>query len=278
MHKYLYWIWVLFLAMTIGVGLLWAKTPSQPESQAIANTEQPIEFSPGLGQYHYEIRWGPKRVAKVTISIERQGEEYALRVDQKSTKFIDRMYRVRYRGETRINAADLSPVESVIEEEVKRRKKVQKAEYDSETGSVTVTETRSRRNRSDEKTKVYELRSDTEIVDLFSAIFLAQSLDWQEGERHTFTVFIGPKLYQVALDCLGQRTYKLGDKTIPVWVIRPAIKKTTEKKASPLHKNTKLYLSADETNALVKIKSELGIGTVKFRLVRHQRDEDHVKR
>ena len=266
MRQYLYRIWVLSLAMTIGVGLAWAKTPPQSGPQAIADAERPIEFSPGLGQYHYEIRWGPKQVAEVIINIERDGDAYVLRVDQKSTKAIDRIYRVRYRGETRINVTDLSPVESVIEEEVKKRKKVQKAQYGPNSGSVTVTETRSRLNRSDERTKVYELRSDTEIVDLFSAIFLAQSLDWQEGERHTFMVFIGQKLYQVALDCLGPGTYTLGDQTIPVWEIRPYVRNATENKASRLHKNTKLYLSADETNALVKIKSELGIGTVKFTL------------
>jgi len=260
---------VLFVIAIGAVGVT-SGTPARAADRNAAGTDPDLEFQPRLGSYHYEIHWGPKRVARVTIRIELEGDQYVLRADQKSTKFIDRIYRVRYRGETRIKVADLSPVESLIEEEVRKKKKVQEAQYDPQTGKVRVTETRSRSDDSAQTTKVYELQDDTGVVDLFSAIFLAQGCQWETGERHTFMIFIGRKTYHVILDCIGQGTYKLENRQLPVWIIRPHARKTTDNKASSDLEKTTIYLSADNSNSIVKIKSTLGIGTVRFRLIKHQ--------
>lgn len=226
-------------------------------------------FHPRLGEYHYEIVWGKSRVATGIISIQREGDFYVLKADQQTTKFIDRIYRVRYRGETHISAADLSPTASVIEEQIKKETKVQTAEYDAQTGAVKVEEKSSGRKEPEVRTKTYELSSDTGIVDVFSATFLARSFDWKVGKEHQFMVFTGEKQYHVTMDCIGKSTYELDGHIIPVWVIQPGIRKTTKTEPYRVHEKTRIYIAADESKDIVKIKSQPGIGTVKLRLVKY---------
>lgn len=236
-----------------------------PEQDAQRAVQTGVDFQPRLGDYHYEISWAFKRVATGVISIRREGDHYVLTSDQRTTKLIDRTYRVRYRGETRIDAAALTPSESVIEEEVKKRRKVQKATYDPVSGSVSVEETRTKGKRVE--TKTYELQSDTAIMDLFSSLFLARSFDWDIGERHAFQVFIGEKQYAVALDCIGRSTYELEGKNIPVWVIQPFFRKLTDE--TPSSRKHRIFIAADESKDIVKVESQPGIGTVTLRLVRY---------
>lgn len=268
------WTRVFYPALMVFVVISVTRYPAlaaaQPEQDDRAVAATGVEFQPRLGEYHYEVTWGRTRVATATVIIERDGDHYRLQADQKTTDFIDRIYRVRYRGETHIKVEDLLPVDSVIEEEVKKRQKRQEARYNSETGSVAVVETRSMKNQSTVEKNEYELQSDTGIVDIFSAIFLARSFDWQIGERHEFQVFIGTKQYQVTMDCIGVSTFVLDDDTIPVWVIRPDVRKKTEDRKSSVHHETRIYISADESKDIVKIKSKPGIGTVKLRLVKYK--------
>lgn len=241
---------------------------THPEQDNRPEARTASAFHPRLGEYHYEIVWGKSRVATGSISIQREGDVYVLKADQQTTKFIDRIYRVRYRGETHISATDLSPTASVIEGQIKKEKKVQTAEYDAQTGAVKVEEKSSDNETQEVETKTYELSSDSGIVDVFSATFLARSFDWEVGKEHQFMVFTGEKQYHVTMDCIGKSTYELNGHIIPVWVIQPGIRKTTKEEPYRMHEKTRIYIAADESKDIVKIKSQPGIGTVKLRLVK----------
>ena len=98
----------------------------QLEQNDQAAAETGVEFQPRLGDFHYEIHWAKTRVATGIVTISKEGEYFRLTADQKTTDFIDRIYRVRYQGETRIKVQSLSPSESFIQEEIKEDKRVQK--------------------------------------------------------------------------------------------------------------------------------------------------------
>ncbi len=242
----------------------------QQEQNHQAAVETGVEFQPRLGEFHYEIHWEKTRVATGIVTISKEEEYFRLTADQKTTKFIDRIYRVRYQGETRIKVQSLSPSESFIQEEIKEDKKVQKIRYDARTGTAQVEEVRSQNNRTPEEKKTYELQDDKGIVDVFSAIFLTRSFDWSPGERHQFLIFVGDKEYQVTLECIGKTTLTVDGYVVPVHVIRPGIRRTNEENESPLHRKTRIYISADESRDIVKIKVQPGIGTVKLKLVKFQ--------
>lgn len=244
----------------------------QPEQDDKAAAATGVEFQPRLGTFHYEIHWVKTRVATSTVTIEQDGEFFRLTADQKSTKFLDRIYRIRYRGTTQVKVQDLSPDESIIHEEVKKRKKKQETSYDAQSKTATVVETRSNDDQTVVEKKTYELKTDSGIVDVFSAIFLARSFDWSVGERHQFLIFIGDKQYQVTMDCIGKRNLSVADTVIPVYIIRPGTRRTDKAKESKIANKTRIYISADESRDIVKVKSESGFGSVYLRLVKYQED------
>ncbi|BCS96349.1 hypothetical protein DSLASN_19810 [Desulfoluna limicola] len=258
---------LMLLILVVAAPLIAA---AQPEQDDVAAAATGVEFQPRLGDFHYDIHWGIKRVASGVISVSRDSDHYVLTLHKKTTDAIDLVYRVRYRGETRIKAEDLSPDHSILSEEVKKKKKIQDARYDPATGSVSVVETRSKLKTSGgDKVKEFDLESDIGIFDAFTAIFLARSFDWQLGESHQFSVFIGQKEYDVSLDCIEKMKMDLPIGNIPVWVIRPTVVKRDDGKESSGGENTLMYLSADESKDIIKIKTKLGIGSVELRLVKY---------
>jgi hypothetical protein len=268
-RRFLCWLTVS-LTLFAGCASIPAFAYDQPEQDDKAAAATGVEFQPRLGTFHYEIQWVKTRVATSTVTIERDGEFFRLTADQKSTKFLDRIYRIRYRGATQVNVQDLSPDESIIHEEVKKRKKKQETSYDAQSKTATVVETRSKNDQAAVQKKTYELKTDSGIVDVFSAIFLARSFDWSVGERHQFLIFIGEKQYQVTMDCIGMSKLSVVDTVIPVYIIRPGIRRTDKAKESKIAKKTTIYISADESKDIVKVKSESGYGTVYLRLVEYQ--------
>ncbi len=244
----------------------------QPEQDDAAAARTGIEFQPRPGTYHYEIKWGKMRAATGIITIKKEDDCYILSADQRTTPAIDRIYRVRYRGETRIKTGSLTPVSSIIEREIKTKGKRQEASYEAETGVVNVVETRTKKNERPEKAS-YQIQSDTAVVDLFTAVFLARSFDWEAGESHNFEVFIGRKKYRVILDCIGKDTIKVMGEDLSVWVLSPGVRKYGELKEKPIYRKTRIYISADEYKDIVKIKTRPGfIGTVKLILVKYKEE------
>lgn len=261
---------ILILVLTGGM-LHTSKAPSlgQPEQDEQAAAATGIEFQPRLGEYHYDIIWGANTVGKGVIYVEREDDHYLITADQKTTGLIDRIFKLRYRGETRIKKEDLLPVEATIEEENRKRKKIQEVQYGDKTDAVKVVETKSKKKSRKMEKKEYEFFSDTGVVDIFSAIFLARSFDWEVGERHAFSMFLSSEQYDVTLDCIGITTLDISEEQVPVWIIKPSAGKVSEEGKESLHEDTLVYLSIDESKDLVKVKTRLGIGDVKLRLVKY---------
>jgi len=245
---------------------------AQPEqNDEIAETTG-VEFQPRLGEYHYDITWGENPVGTGIISIDQEGDSYVLKARSKTVGLIDKIYRLRYLGETRISEANLSPISATVVEENKKRKKVQEIQYPepAESGPVKMTETRYPGKKEGSITsQVYEFLSDTGVIDIYSAIFLARSFDWEKDERQEFSVIIGSKQYKVTLNCLGMTDLKVGKETVPVWVIRPLIEKIPKDSKPSPKRDMDVYLSADESRDLIRIKVKLGFGSVKLHLVKY---------
>ena len=82
-------------------------------------------------------------------------------------------------------------------------------------------------------------------------------------------VFIGEKQYAVVLDCIGKDAIEIEGNRHPVWVIQPGIRKSTETQPSSVSQKTRVFIAADESRDIVKIKTQPGIGTVTLRLVKY---------
>ncbi len=262
--------WTIVLIGLV-IGARGATFASQPPEQNPEVVSGPVnEFNPRLGTFYYVIQWADSKVADATITIERDGDYYRMVADEETTKFLDRIYRIRYRGETVIRVDDLVPVEAVINEEHGKKKTTEQIRYDAE-GKAEVVVSKKEPD-SPVKQEAYLINEDTFAIDMFSAIFLARSFDWQENESQQFDVFSGRKRYLLTLDCIGKTVFREGDIKIDAWVIRPGVLKQNDPDAKTRHSKARVYLSADESRDLLKIKSKIGFGTVKMKLLRYEPD------
>ena len=238
-----------------------------PEQDVPRAEEQAVEFSPRMGTFYYVIEWGGSKAADARVSVKREGDFYRMIADQETTPFIDRIYRIRYSGETLIEAEDLLPKKTLIKGEFGRRTRVDEIHY-GEDGGVEAVVTKSK-PRSSPKREVYEIDAETFAIDVFAAVFLARSFDWQEGESQHIEIFNEDKHHLITLDCLGQSIFEEGDIRTTAWVIRPGAHNLDNPKAETTYSKTRIYLSADESRDLLKIKTKLGFGTIKMTLVEY---------
>lgn len=264
--RFMPWVLVM-IGLVIGAqGAAFALQPPEQNPEAVSGSVS--EFNPRLGTFYYVIHWAKSRVADATITIERDGDYYRMVADEETTKFLDRIYRVRYRGETVIRAEDLVPVETVIKEEVGKKKTTEQIRYDAEGKAEVVV--RKKEPDAPVRQEAYLINEETFAIDMFSAIFLTRSFHWRENESQQFDVFSGKKRYLVTLDCIGKTVFQEGDIKIDAWVIRPGVLKQNDPDAKTRHSKARVYLSADESRDLLKIRTKIGIGTVKMKLLRYE--------
>jgi hypothetical protein len=237
----------------------------RPEQALKAGDAPAVLFNPHLGTYHYEIKWGALPVATATITVQKDGAYYRLKADQKTTGLIDRIYSLRYLGETMVRGEDLSPLEVVIEEQKGKQKRTLKARY-LEGLPIEAVETLTK-GKAPPETNAYQISTEPYALDMYSAIFLVRSFDWRQGKSQQFEVFTGEKRYAVTMECIGRGVFKLDEKEIPSWVIRPSVLKLGDPNAKPRHTKAHIYLSADESRELLKIKTDIGMGALVWKLV-----------
>ena len=258
---------LVVIGLVIGTrGSTVASQAPERNPEVVSRTAQ--EFNPRLGTFYYVIHWADSKVADATITIDRDGDYYRMVADEETTKFLDRIYRIRYRGETIIRAEDLVPVEAVIKEERGKKKTTEQIRYDAQgKAEVVVSE---KEPDAPIKQEAYLINEETFAIDMFSAIFLARSFDWQENESQQFDVFTGKKRYLVTLDCIGKTVFLEGDIRIDAWVIRPGVLKQNDPNAKTRHSEARVYLSADASRDLLKVKTNVGLGTVKMKLIAYE--------
>jgi len=264
--RFMPWALVL-IGLVIGArSATFALQPPERNPEVVSDLVS--EFTPRLGTFYYVVHWADSKVADATITIERDGDYYRMIADEETTKFLDRIYRIRYRGETVIRAEDLVPVETVIDEERGKKKTTEQIRYDGD-GKAEVVVSKKEPDAPVQQ-EAYLINEETFAIDMFSAIFLARSFDWQENESQQFDVFSGKKRYLVTLDCIGKTVFQEGDIKIDAWVIRPGVLKQNDPDAKTKHSEARVYLSADESRDLLKIKTKIGLGTVKMKLLRYE--------
>ena len=254
------WIAAVFITL-LGSVSVQAQASGLEEAKLSAEASN---FQPRLGTYYYKIKWGSMEAAEAKISMQAEGEFYRIVADAKPTEFIDNIYRIRYRGEGVINAEDYTAVETIFEDRTRSREIRTEIHYrdSGEIEAVTV----KKKKQKPPKTKVRKFEPQGEVLDAFSAVFLALSFDWRVGLSEQFEVFTGKKNYLVTLVCVGTTPVEHREKDIACWVVVPTVVDTQKPDKKPKFTRTKIYISADPSRAVLKVKTKAGIGTVKAKL------------
>lgn len=218
-------------------------------------------FRPPLGTYEYKVTWQGIPAATLTLSVEEEGLRYRVVASAKTYKAIDLFYRLRYRGEALVSAIDLLPLETRIHSAENSRVKEARISFlpngdiDSEWEYVG------------KEKKEFHFNSGNFTLDPFSAAFIARSLTWQKGETKELDAFNGKSRYLVSLTAVDKVKMKVNSNPVDVWVISPKVKNLTSPGSNKKLREAKIYITADESRQLLKIKSEVFIGSVNTTLV-----------
>jgi len=208
------------------------------------------------------VSWQGIPAAEAKLTVDRDGEYYRVDSSARTNSFIDMFYRLRYWAKALVGVKDLRPKFSVSFSRENSRQK------DSEilflpNGVVNAV----RRETGKEPLK---LRFDpkNQMLDPFSAAFLARGLDWRIGETKEFDTFNGRTRYLVSLTAVDRVNITVNGKPRAAWVITPKVKKLTAPDDSNKKLRTaKIYLTDDKRREVLKIESEVFVGTVTTRLV-----------
>ncbi len=218
------------------------------------------EFQPQLGTYHYNVQWLDSEIAKVKFTVAREGDFYKIKVKAKTLNMFDVVYKLRYRGEGRISAEDLAPVRSYTKEVTSSYRKETTVKFRDD-GSIESVQVKTKGGKKP-RTKTREIENSGNILDPFSAIFLARHLEWKTGQAESFEVFKERQRYLVKLNCQGMVKIKVSGKERSAWVITSNITNIDKPKKKPGMGETVIFISADEAKEVLFIKSETKFGKI----------------
>ena len=244
----------LFIFYAYGWAASGAEDAKTPETTAESR------FNPRTGTFIYSVKWEATPAGEIILTVSKQGDYYRVVADSMVTKAVDFIYRLRYRGEGTISKENFAPVRTVFTEQKGSEKKITRIWY-RENGEIETVVTRQKKKETPEET-VKKFRPEREVLDIFSAVFLSRSIDWHIGLSEEFEVFTGRKSYIVTLNCLEKTRFQKNDIEVDAWVIAPAALDPNKPDQQPRLTSTRIYLSADESKDILRIKTKTGFGTV----------------
>jgi hypothetical protein len=242
---------------------LWAQSIPPGEVKISTPAYSPsLSFKPMLGLYTYSASWNGIPAATLELEVTRNGEDYELKARAQTAKAIDIIYKLRYTSETVISAKTLKPKRSASYSRANSRVKRTELLFMPDGKIHSMEEDK----RGKQKTVKFDPANFT--LDPYSAGFLALSQDWKAGDMRQFDTFNGKHRYLIELTALEETEIIINGITRKAAVIRPTVKKLTSTDPDPKKlREARIYIATDDSRELLKISSEVFIGSVNTILV-----------
>lgn len=244
-----------------------AADSSSAEAKKVVEAEKIEIAEPNLpsGVYSYKVAWQGIPVAKAKISVERDSvngkDFYHVTADAKTVRGIDWMYKLRHRSESLFHADTFEPVKFQFRQKENRRKKFREI-YFQDDGSVQAKRWKNGKQREDT-----DFATTGQTFDPVSAAFLARSVPISVGKSVSIDVFNGKDRYLIAFNVIKKEMVKVKGKKRLAFKVVPVVTKLTTSKKDKRLKSATLWLSADKKRDILKMKSEVVVGSVSAELV-----------
>jgi hypothetical protein len=225
------------------------------------DTPLPVDhkFAPRAGTYYYLFDLNDISIGSGSVIIGKEGDLYKVNISAQTNSTIDRLYRIRYKGENLINTDNHSPIESKIDQQIKSVKKETTISFQDD-GTIKTLEKKHKKGKTDLDTR--EIHTEKFTLDPISVAYLVRVLDWKAGVEQIFDIYNGKNKYLLRLKCTGMTTFRSGDENRDAWVIVPVIHKISrdgeDKKKKPI--DMKILVSADETKDVLEIDASHKFG------------------
>lgn len=216
-------------------------------------------YSPKLGRYSYDVSWNGIPAGSVELEFDRNGDDYEIKTKARTAKAIDMVFKLRYEAETIVSASTLKPKYSTSVVRTNSKKKTTELKFlpDGEIRSVS----KDHRGR----VRTLEFDPDNFTLDPYSIGLLALSQEWKVGDKRSFDMFSGKSRYLIEFTADDKTEITVNGLLRQAIVLRPTVKKLTDTSSDADDKKlreARIYISADHSGEILKISSDLLIGSV----------------
>jgi len=237
------------------------------------------DFKPRLGTYYYRVDFNNVSIGTASIVIDREGDLYKMQVLAQTIGMVERLYRLRYRGEALMNSEPVSSVETKMQQEVRSSEKDTTIKF-QDNGTIKTTEIESK-NGATVNYDVRRIQTERFTLDPFSATYLVRGLEWKVGAEKVFDVYPGKYQYELRLKCESMATIDVAGEKRNAFVIVPTVTNLDPDKQAQASKkkqvSTKIYVSADDLKDVLKIEASHTLGNFRVLMVRFDPAENQTK-
>ena len=186
---------------------------------------------------------------------------YNVRVEAKTSKLLDFIWKMRDTITSTIEAKGLMPTRFTFSQRENRKVIDTVAHFDRSTKKWSV--------RRDEKRKVkqYEFDQPTNTLDPITAIYLARSQDFKVGEHLYFHIFGGKYRYLLDLEVERRETIRTKSGSVEAFKIVPRIKNVENQGYAERLNEAAVWISADERRIPVMLSSKIVFGSIYLEMI-----------
>ena len=187
---------------------------------------------------------------------------YQVRVEAKSSKMLDLIWKMRDTITSTFDAKALAPSHFKFSQRENAKVIDTVARYDGSTKSWAIN-----RQQVGKKPQIYEFNSQN-TLDPITAVYVARSVDFKVGDRLYFNIFGGRYCYllELLVECKEPVELESG-KVVEAYKIIPFIQNTTKGGYAERLNEATIWISADERRLPIKLSSKITFGSVYMELI-----------
>lgn len=212
----------------------------------------------------YQASWNGIPVASAVIHAAptmMEGKKfYRVQIQARSWRYLDLIWRMQDTIESLFDMETLHPRRFIFRQRENRKRIDTTALFDPGTNKWVV------HRQQGTKLKEYEFIS-SETFDPISATYLARSLNFAVGDTLVMKVFGGKSRYEVFLDIAARERVSLKRGDVEAYKIIPRVRNLTSSGYATRMREATVWLSADDQKTLLKLTSQVFIGSVSIELV-----------
>lgn len=187
---------------------------------------------------------------------------YQVRVDAKTSKALDLIWKMRDTISSTFDSKSLSPSHYLFNQRENSRIIDTEAKLDLTNKRWAV-----RRQQPGKRTKIYQFDSQN-TFDPVTAVYLARSVDFKVGDKLYFKIFGGRYHYLLELFVEKKEPVALlTGKTVEAYKIVPQVQNLKKSGYANRLREAAIWISADERRLPVKLSSKILFGSVQLDLV-----------
>lgn len=268
---------IIIVVLIVGLRLITLPHPCSadyvPPDQVHIQTEDysVSDFHLIEGKYRYDIAWQGIPVASAVVDVslkphgEQNGQVYRIAVSAKTSSIIEIFYYLRFSAVSEFTTPSLTPIRYESRTRENSRQKEQIIEF-QKNGSV-----RASASKNGVTKEVISFVPNNTIRDPISASFLARLLSFNSEKPIELDVFNGKHRYLITFNLDSIEQVKAAGRYFQAYKLRPEVQRLTDTNPGTQLKSAYIWVSADEQRHLLKLESEVWIGSVSATLSNFER-------